>query len=68
MTVTSSRAPSRLLKVSEVAELLGVSERTVWSLLDAGDLPRTRIRGATRVALDAVLAFIERRTELGGAR
>jgi excisionase family DNA binding protein len=43
-----------MLSVYEVALLLCVSERTVWRMLEDGQLPRVRIRGITRIPAEAV--------------
>ena len=62
-----SRTSPQLLRVPEAAKILGVSDRTIWSLLDAGDLRRVRLgRRATRISLSDLNAFVERRTEKGG--
>jgi excisionase family DNA binding protein len=37
-----------LLKVAQVADLLGVSRRTVWNLRDEGTLLPVKIRGCVR--------------------
>jgi excisionase family DNA binding protein len=61
-----SFARARLLTVAEVAELLRVSNMTVYRLLKAGELPSVRIGKSFRVReedLDAYLA--ERYTEAG---
>jgi excisionase family DNA binding protein len=52
----------RLLKPAEVAQALGVSRRTVWDLLERGDLPRIKIaKRATRIAEADLDAFIASR-------
>ena len=38
-TITTDGKSDRLLPVGEVAERLGVSVRTVWSLRSAGEIP-----------------------------
>lgn len=42
-------APSGLCTVREAAEALGVSERTVYRMIDAGEIPAARVRGALRI-------------------
>jgi len=65
-TLSSATRPT-LLSIPEAARLLRVSERTVWSLLDAGDLPRVRLgRRITRVALADVIELVRRSTTQGG--
>ena len=38
-TINTNGKSDRLLRVGEVAERLGVSTRTVWSLRSAGEIP-----------------------------
>jgi excisionase family DNA binding protein len=60
-------ARDRLLTVREVAERLGISLRSVWTLAAAGALPRIRIAGrSTRFAPMDVDALIERGRTQGG--
>ena len=44
-----SAAPTDLCAVREAAEALGVSERTVYRMVDAGEIPVARVRGALRI-------------------
>lgn len=55
---------AKLLRPRDVAELLGVSTRTVQRLLRRGVLVEVRIGRATRVKADSVQAFVD----AGGAR
>lgn len=60
-----TRPTPPLLRQDEVAEILGVSTRTVRSLAAAGDLPRVVLgRRATRYRRDDVDALIDARTVL----
>lgn len=43
-----------MLSVRETAKRLYVSERTVWRLLEDGQLPRVKVRGVTRIPTSAV--------------
>jgi len=52
-----------LLSVSEVARSLGVSDKTVWRLIDAGDLPFVRIRARILVRASDLDEFVEGRLE-----
>ena len=54
---------TKLLSVKEVAGMLAISERTLWSLTNAGDIPRVRIRNRVRYRLDHVQGFIDKQTE-----
>ena len=58
----------KLYRVREVAELLGVSKKTVYMLIQSGQLPAIRIGargGGLRVSHADLVEFIERR-RLGG--
>ena len=48
-----------LLTVTEVAGRLGVSRRTVFELLKAGELPRIKVGAATRVAARDLEAYVD---------
>ena len=49
----------RLIKATEVAELLGVSPRTLWRLLSEGGVPQpVRLGGSTRWRLSDVESWI----------
>jgi excisionase family DNA binding protein len=52
-------APS-FLRVPEVAELLGVSTKTVWRLLDSGELPFHRFRRSIRISETDYAGFAAR--------
>ena len=55
----SSSRPFRLLTISEAAEYLAISERSVKRLIARGDLPCIRVGSALRFAfadLDALIA------------
>ncbi len=47
----------KLLKVSEVAKTLAVSERTVFRLAGAGELPGLKVRGCLRFQQSAIEAY-----------
>ena len=53
-----------LVRVSEVAEMLNVSPRSVWRLIGLGHFEKVYVGGAVRIKRSAVEAFVER----GGAR
>ncbi len=49
------RPPDRLVyRVREVAEILGMAERTVWRWLREGRLKRVKVGGATLIPADEV--------------
>lgn len=54
----------------QAAEVLGVSERSVWTLVDQGALPAVRFGGSVRIDPADLRAFIERAKggEIGGGR
>lgn len=54
----SPRVALRLLKVGEVAELLGVSTATVYALCKRGVLRHVRVANAIRVPEAALGAFL----------
>jgi excisionase family DNA binding protein len=56
----SSLTPKLLLSVPEVAELLGVSKRTVFLLLASGDLTRRKVRRRAEPDRDRRLAASEK--------
>ena len=50
-----------LLRMTEVAELLGVSRSTVYAMASAGELPGVvRIRGGIRVSNEALKDWLAR--------
>jgi excisionase family DNA binding protein len=51
---------NRYYRIDEVADYFAVSERTVYRLLDEGDLQTIRIRGFRRVSLEEIRRFEER--------
>lgn len=53
-----------LLKQSEAARILAVSERTLWQLTKQGKIECVRVGRSVRYSRAALAAFIER----GGAR
>ena len=57
---TEPDASLALETVAETAEKLGVSERTVWRLIEAGDLMVVRFGGVVRVRPEDREAFIRK--------
>jgi len=56
----SAETSPLLLAYSEVARLLGVSERTVWSMVNQGDLPAVRLsKSVVRIDRRDLDQFIE---------
>ena len=58
-TGTADVPSGLLLNVDQVADLLGISRRSVWRLRSAGELPAVEVSGATRWRHAAVRQFVE---------
>jgi len=54
----SRSSPSALLKVTDAARDLSVSERSLWRLISAGKLATVRIGRSVRVTRASIDAFI----------
>jgi excisionase family DNA binding protein len=57
---------TRLLKISEAALYLAVSERSVWFLIKDGRLPSIHWGRTRRIDRDDIDAFIQRQKTGGG--
>ena len=59
-----------LLTYRQAAEVLGVTDRTIWALVDSGRLPAVRFGRSVRIDPTDLRAFIEhaKRSEIGGGR
>lgn len=55
---------TRLMTVKEVADLLRVSNMTVYRLVKAGNLPAVRVGKNYRLKVDDVHTYIDRGTEV----
>jgi excisionase family DNA binding protein len=52
-----------LINAKQVAQILGVSKRTVWTLVASGDLATVKVTNtATRFWLSDVTAYAQKRT------
>ena len=63
-----ARAANRELQfwsIAEVADLLGVSDKTVQRLISRGELPRHRIGAQVRISDHDLRAFVAQRRDLG---
>jgi excisionase family DNA binding protein len=49
-----------VLRVSEVASRLQVSERTIWRLIATGELPAFHVERQVRIRRDWYVAFTDR--------
>lgn len=59
-----------LLTYRQAAEVLGVTDRTIWTLVDSGRLPAVRFGRSVRIDPNDLRAFIEhaKRSQIGGGR
>lgn len=48
-TTTPTPIVERLLNYREAGKLLGVTERTIWTLVDQGELPAVRFGRSVRI-------------------
>jgi excisionase family DNA binding protein len=62
--ITETRLPSRLLKATEVAQILNVSKAFVYQLMQKGELPTVKILGARRVRTEDLSRFIEENIDI----
>ncbi len=60
--------PNRLFRAREAAQYLGISERSLWTLSNMGDLPVIRIGRAVRYDIRDLDQWIEERKSRGPAR
>jgi excisionase family DNA binding protein len=56
------RGLDRLLTIRQVAEQLGISTATIYTLVERGELAHVRVSNAIRIATADVSAFIAART------
>jgi excisionase family DNA binding protein len=56
----------RLLKVDEVAQILGISKSLVYEMIANGELTSVRYRGILRVPTTVVEDWIKQHTTFGG--
>ena len=55
----------RYLRVDEVADYFNVSTRTIYRLIEEGELPRVKIRGCLRIPIWEIEKYEEKLNELG---
>ena len=53
----------RYFRVDEVARYFSVSDRTIYRLIDMGDLKAIRLRDCIRVPVEEIREFEERRRD-----
>jgi excisionase family DNA binding protein len=54
-----------ILTIPEVAELLRVAEKTVYTLAQRGEIPAFKVGGQWRFSRGAIQAWIDHRTRAG---
>ncbi len=58
--IQDSNIESLTLDVTEVSQLLGISKRTVYRLLDGGEIPKPiKLGNATRWRRSDIVLFVE---------
>lgn len=50
-----------LLSVSDASRFLAISERSMWRLLESGEIPPVMIGGRTLVERDVLLSYVRAR-------
>lgn len=59
----SSRSPKLLLRIEEVAEMLGIGRSKIYELLRSGELPSVRIGRSVRISVDDLRAWVRTRRQ-----
>ncbi len=62
--IGSSSHQKLLVTARQAAKMLSVSERTLWGLSDAGEIPRVKIGRAVRYSVDDLKRYIAEQVEL----
>lgn len=70
---TATAAPAEnprplLVTAVRAAEMLGIGQRTLWSLTDAGDLPCVRIGRSVRYSVADLETWIDRQRDASSPR
>jgi len=60
MSSAATPFPKRYYRVDEVAHYFSVSDRTIYRLIDTGDIKAIRLRDCIRVSAEEIRAFEER--------
>jgi excisionase family DNA binding protein len=60
---TFSLASRRYFRVDEVARYFAVSDRTIYRLIDMGDLKVIRLRDCIRISVDEIRSLEERQRD-----
>lgn len=62
-SLVEGQAPSRLLTISQAAEILAVAEVTVRLWVSKGRLPKTKLGRCVRIPAAAIEAFVQANTK-----
>jgi len=54
VTLVSNQPTKRYFRVDEVARYFSVSDRTIYRLIDTGDIKAIRIRDCIRVSMEEI--------------
>jgi len=63
MKASENQVPKIAFSVKEIAECVGVSERTIWKLIKSGELPSFRVGARVLISKVALDQFIAQRTQ-----
>jgi excisionase family DNA binding protein len=58
-TAVAWRGGKALVSVHVAANMLAVSDRTVWRMIADGELQAVRVRGCTRLRMEEILNYSE---------
>jgi excisionase family DNA binding protein len=56
------------VRMAELAQLLGLSTRTVWALTKAGVIPHVRVGGSILYPIDAVRQWLQEQANVESAQ
>ncbi|MCB2178407.1 helix-turn-helix domain-containing protein [bacterium] len=62
MEINKTSSISPLLRISQVAEALGISRSFAYNLINKGEIPHVKIGSAIRVKRDDLLSYIDKKT------
>ncbi len=55
----------KLLRVKQAAEILQVTEQTIYNLMSRGKLEKVKVGGASRIKEKKLMEYIEQNTKIG---
>jgi len=66
MESPNEAAPQRLLlRISEVAETLGIGRTKIYEMIATGELPTIRVGRAVRISVSTLQKWVEEREQQG---